>query len=81
MISSNALQPLKLIYKHNIVTKSVARIFVNTFTGGLDDSTVIGQLSWSEIKIKKREKALKLQEFWEKMTNIEKQKFMALNKA
>ena len=30
MVASNTLQPLRLIYSHNIVTRSIATIFVHT---------------------------------------------------
>ena len=35
MITRNSIQPLKLIYAHNIVKKSVAYIFINTKLNGL----------------------------------------------
>ena len=35
MITRNSCQPLKLIYAHNIVKKSVAYIFINTKMNGL----------------------------------------------
>ena len=35
MITKNNIQPLKLIYAHNIVQKSIAYIFINTKMNGL----------------------------------------------
>ena len=35
IIKSNSLQPLKLVYAHNIVQRSIAYIFVNTECNGL----------------------------------------------
>ena len=35
MITKNNIQPLKLIYAHNIVQKSIAYIFINTKLNGL----------------------------------------------
>ena len=51
MVASNTLQPLKLVYNYNVVTRKVARIFVNTYTGGLlDDQTLVGGIAWSQLK-------------------------------
>ena len=35
MVASNTLQPMRLPYSFNVVTKSEAVIFLNTHTGGL----------------------------------------------
>ena len=35
MITRNSIQPLKLLYSHNIVKKSIAYIFINTKLNGL----------------------------------------------
>ena len=36
MVASNTIQPLRLMYKHNIATKTVAKIFVSTNAKGLE---------------------------------------------
>ena len=53
MVASNSLQSVRLAYSHNVVTQSVAIIFVNTYTGGLlDDQLIIGDIPWSKLRLK-----------------------------
>ena len=35
MVTSNTIQPVRLCYKHNIVTHSIAMVFVNTHCKGI----------------------------------------------
>ena len=35
LITANSIQPLKLIYAHNVVQKSIANIFINSTCNGL----------------------------------------------
>ena len=37
MVTSNSLQPLHMIYEHNIVTRTIAYIFINTECKGLQN--------------------------------------------
>ena len=41
IMRSISLQNLRLVYSHNVVTKSVAVIIVHTFIGGPTDDTII----------------------------------------
>ena len=41
------------MYKFNVVTRKIAVIFNNTYTGGLlDENTLVGGIVWSELKHK-----------------------------
>ena len=47
MVTSNTIQPTKMIYKHNVVTEKIAYIFVNSkFTVGDEDT----DLEWTDFE-------------------------------
>ena len=43
MSISNTLQPLNLFYGHNVVTDSIAYVFVNTESKGLPYKNAVGR--------------------------------------
>ena len=47
MVTSNLLQPLRLFFSYNIVTNSIAHIFVNTHCNGLkyENASLNGELA------------------------------------
>ena len=48
MMVSNTLQPLNLLYGHNLVTDSIAYIFVNTESKGLPFKNAVGRGKYAE---------------------------------
>ena len=53
MVTSNTIQPITLLYQHNIVTKKYAVIFVNTHVKGCQIGfRTIQDIEWSDAEEK-----------------------------
>ena len=51
MALSNTLQPLRLVHKHNVVTRSIGVVFVHTLLkGSIGDHTKLQGKLWGELK-------------------------------
>ena len=73
MGASNMLQPVKLVYNHNIVTNAVAVIFVHTYTGGLlDDDTLIGGMPWKVLRLQIKAKSIDFKAYRDALSEEER---------
>ena len=51
MALSNTLQPLRLVYEHNVATDSIGVVFVHThLEGTIGDHTKLQSKRWDELK-------------------------------
>ena len=74
MVTSNKLQPLRLVYSHNVVTKSIAVVFVYTCVSGyLGDNSVICGIPWSRLKRLFYDGTSNVKKVYDQLTKYEKQ--------
>ena len=72
MVLSNTLQPLRLIYEHNVVTRSIGVVFVHTHLNGvLGDHTKLQGKPWSELKEGFFNGTIDIEKFLDSLTNDE----------
>jgi len=75
------LQSLRLIYSHNVVTKSIAVIFVNTYIGGPTDQTTFLGTQWRDLKEAFYNGSVNIEDFWGFLSDKEKTDLVELMRA